>query len=221
MRDHNDRPPADPLQQEPALKILHIDSSIMGPNSVSRTLTAAIVEQHKMLHPGIEVIYRDVAADAPRHLSGAHLAAWQGSVPVDAGLAADVATGTALLEELLAADIIVIGAPMYNFSVPSQLKAWIDRLLIAGKTFRYSAAGPEGLLPKGKKVFIASSRGGAYGPETPAAFLEHQETYLRGALGFIGLTDITVIRAEGVSMGPEAREAAVNDAKRVILALAA
>jgi FMN-dependent NADH-azoreductase len=136
-------------------------------------------------------------------------------------MAADVATGTALLEELFAADIIVIGAPMYNFSVPSQLKAWIDRLLIAGKSFRYGAAGPEGLLPKGKKVFIASSRGGAYGPETPAAFLEHQESYLRGALGFIGLTDVTVIRAEGVAMGPDARAAAVNDAKKVILALAA
>ena len=203
------------------MKILHIDSSITGPNSVSRMLTAGIVEQQKTLHPGIEVIYRDVAADAPLHLSGAHLAAWQGSMPLDADLAADVATGTELLEELFAADIIVVGAPMYNFSVPSQLKAWIDRLLIAGKSFRYGAAGPEGLLPKGKKVFIASSRGGAYGPETPAAFLEHQETYLRGALGFIGLSDVTVIRAEGVNKGPEAREAAVNGAKQEILALAA
>ncbi|WP_158930372.1 FMN-dependent NADH-azoreductase [Acidisphaera sp. S103] len=203
------------------MKILHVDSSITGPNSVSRMLTAGIVEQQKTLHPDIEVTYRDVAADAPFHLSGAHLAAWQGSVPLDADLAADVATGAELLEELFAADIIVVGAPMYNFSVPSQLKAWIDRLLIAGKSFRYGAAGPEGLLPKGKKVFIASSRGGAYGPETPAAFLEHQETYLRGALGFIGLTDVTVIRAEGVNMGPDAREAAVSGAKRDILALAA
>jgi FMN-dependent NADH-azoreductase len=203
------------------MKILHVDSSITGPNSVSRMLTAGIVDQQKTLHPTIEVTYRDVAADAPFHLSGAHLAAWQGSVPLDADLAADVVTGTALLEELFAADIIVIGAPMYNFSVPSQLKAWIDRLLIAGKSFRYGAAGPEGLLPKGKKVFIASSRGGAYGPETPAAFLEHQETYLRGALGFIGLTDVTVIRAEGVNMGTDAREAAVSGAKRDILALAA
>jgi FMN-dependent NADH-azoreductase len=203
------------------MKILHVDSSITGPNSVSRMLTAGIVEQQKTLHPDTDVIYRDVAAEAPFHLSGAHLAAWQGSVPLDADLAADVATGAELLEELFAADIIVVGAPMYNFSVPSQLKAWIDRLLIAGKSFRYGAAGPEGLLPKGKKVFIASSRGGAYGPETPAAFLEHQETYLRGALGFIGLTDVTVIRAEGVNMGPDAREAAVKGAKRDILALAA
>ena len=203
------------------MKLLHVDSSILGPNSVSRTLSAAIVEQQKALHPGIEVIYRDLATEAPLHLSGAHLAAWQGAAPADAAVASDVAKGTALLDELFAADVIVIGAPMYNFSVPSQLKAWIDRLLIAGKSFRYGAAGPEGLLPKGKKVFIASSRGGAYGPETPAAFLEHQETYLRGALGFIGLTDVTVIRAEGVAMGLAAREAAVSGAKQEILALAA
>src|SRR6202046_2221666 len=150
------------------MKILHVDSSITGPNSVSRMLTAGIVEQQKTLHPGIELIYRDVAADAPRHLSGAHLAAWQGSVPVDAGLAADVATGTELLEELFAADIIVIGAPMYNFSVPSQLKAWIDRLLVAGRTFRYTATGPEGLAA-GKRVIVALSRGGFYGPGSPAA----------------------------------------------------
>ena len=203
------------------MQILHVDSSILGPNSISRALTAAIVEQQKALHPGSVVTYRDVAADTPQHLSGAHLAAWQGATPTDAAMASDVAKGAASLDELFVADIIVIGAPMYNFSVPSQLKAWIDRLLIAGKSFRYGADGPEGLLPKGKKVFIASSRGGAYGPETPAAFLEHQETYLRGALGFIGLTDVTVIRAEGVAVGPEAREAAVSGAKQAILALAA
>ena len=203
------------------MQLLHVDSSILGPNSVSRSLSAAIVEQQKALHPGIAVTYRDLAAEAPLHLSGAHLAAWQGATPDDAAVVSDVAKGTALLDELFAADIIVIGAPMYNFSIPSQLKAWIDRLLIAGKSFRYGAAGPEGLLPKGKKVFIASSRGGAYGPETPAAFLEHQETYLRVALGFIGLTELTVIRAEGVAKGPAAREAALTGAKQEILALAA
>ena len=201
--------------------LLHVDSSILGPNSVSRTLSAAIVEQQKALHPGLAVIYRDLAAAPPLHLSGAHLAAWQGTAPADDEVSADGANGTALLDEVFAADIIVIGAPMYNFTIPSQLKAWIDRLLIAGKSFRYTANGPEGLLPKGKKVFIASSRGGAYGPETPAAFLEHQETYLSGALGFIGLTDVTAIRAEGVAMGPAAREAAVSGARQEILAIAA
>jgi FMN-dependent NADH-azoreductase len=203
------------------MNILHVDSSILGPNSVTRSLTAAIVAQQQALHPETEVIYRDVAADAPLHLSGVHLAAWQGTVPTEAVLASDVANGTALLDELFAADIIVIGAPMYNFAIPGQLKAWIDRLLIAGKSFRYGAAGAEGLLPPGKKVFIASARGGAYAPGTPGASFDHQESYLRGALGFIGLTDVTVIRAEGLAMGPEAREAALNGAKREILALAA
>jgi FMN-dependent NADH-azoreductase len=203
------------------MNILHVDSSILGPHSVSRSLTAAIVDQQKTLHPGADVVYRDLAVEAPLHLSGAHIAAWQGTTPEDAAVAADVTSGSAYLDEVFAADIIVIGAPMYNFGVPSQLKAWIDRLLIAGKSFRYGANGPEGLLPKGKKVFIASSRGGAYGPATPAAFLDHQETYLRGALGFIGLTDVTVIRAEGLAMGPEAREAAVSGAKQEILAIAA
>jgi FMN-dependent NADH-azoreductase len=209
------------MERNQPMLLLHVDSSILGPNSVSRTLSAAIVEQQKALHPGIAVIYRDLAAAPPLHLSGAHLAAWQGAAQADEEVIADVANGTALLDEVFAADIIVIGAPMYNFTIPSQLKAWIDRLLIAGKSFRYTANGPEGLLPKGKKVFIASSRGGAYGPETPAAFLEHQETYLRGALGFIGLTDVTAIRAEGVAMGPAAREAAVSGARQEILALAA
>jgi FMN-dependent NADH-azoreductase len=202
------------------MKLLRVDSSILGGNSVSRGLTAAIVDQQKVLHPGIEVIYRDLAVVAPLHLSGQHLAAWQGATPEDPALAADVALGAALLDELFAADIIVVGAPMYNFSVPSQLKAWIDRLLVAGKTFRYGASGAEGLVT-GKKVFIASTRGGLYGPETPAAFLEHQESYLRGALGFIGLTDVAVIRAEGVAIGPEVREAAVAGAKQEIQALAA
>lgn len=203
------------------MNILHVDSSILGPHSVSRTLTAAIMQQQTVLHPGATLVYRDLAVDSPLHLSGAHIAAWQGTAPDNAAVASDVANGSAYLDELFAADIIVIGAPMYNFGVPSQLKAWIDRLLIAGKSFRYGAAGPEGLLPAGKKVFIASSRGGSYGPATPAAFLDHQESYLRGALGFIGLTDVTIIRAEGVAMGPEAREAAVAGAKTEISALAA
>jgi FMN-dependent NADH-azoreductase len=203
------------------MKILHVDSSILGANSITRSLTAAIVAQQQALHPETQVIYRDLASDAPLHLSGAHIAAWQGTAPTETVVASDVANGTALLDELFAADIIVIGAPMYNFAIPGQLKAWIDRLLIAGKSFRYGANGPEGLLPPGKKMFIASARGGAYVPGTPGASFDHQETHLRGALGFIGLTDVTVIRAEGVAMGPEARQAAIDGANKEILALAA
>ena len=202
------------------MNLLHIDSSILGPNSVSRILTAEIVEQQSRLHPGIAVTYRDLAADPHLHFSPAHIAAAYGATP-DAAVQTDLASGGAVLDELFAADIIVIGAPMYNFALPTQLKAWIDRSLIAGRTFHYTANGPEGLLPKGKKVIVASSRGGFYGPESPIAAFDHQETYLKQALGFIGLTDVTVVRAEGIAVSPESREAALASARRDITALAA
>ena len=202
------------------MKLLHIDSSILGPNSVSRTLTAEIVDQQRKLHRGIEVTYRDLAAAPHLHFSPAHIAAAYGATP-DELTQADLASGGAALDELFAADIIVIGAPMYNFAVPSQLKAWIDRSLVAGRTFHYTATGPEGLLPKGKKVIIASSRGGFYGPSSPTAAFDHQESYLRQALGFIGLTDLTIIRAEGIAVSPQSREAALTSARQAISALAA
>ena len=151
------------------MKLLHIDSSILGAGSVSRALSAEIVATQRRLHPGLEATYRDLAAKPPLHLSPAHIAAWQTkATPEEEGVRQDLADGEAMIAELFAADIIVIGAPMYNFTVPTQLKAWIDRLIIAGRTFRYTANGPESLLPKGKKLIIASSRGGFYGPETPA-----------------------------------------------------
>jgi len=135
--------------------------------------------------------------------------------------AAAIKVSDDLVAELKSADRIVIGTPMYNFAVPTQLKAWIDRSLVAGRTFHYTATGPEGLLPKGKKVIVVSSRGGFYGPDTPLAALDHQEAYLRQALGFIGLSDVTVVRAEGLSVSPEAKEAALASARREISALAA
>ena len=196
------------------MQLLHIDSSVLGPNSASRALSAEIVARQVSLHPGMAVMRRDLADDAALHLSSAHLAAWQGGAIADAGLGADLAKGGTYLEELIAADIIVIGAPMYNFSVPSQLKAWIDRVVVAGKTFRYGANGAEGLL-KNKKVFIASSRGNVYTPGSPAAALEHHESYLTGVLSFIGLTDITIVRAEGLAFGPEAKAAAMSKARAV------
>lgn len=204
------------------MKLLHIDSSILGANSVSRTLSADIVARQVALHPGIEVVRRDLGTLPALHLSGAHLAAWQGRTVEDTAVEDDLATGAVYLEELFAADIIVIGAPMYNFTVPTQLKAWIDRILIAGKTFRYGANGtPEGLLSGPRKVFIASSRGGVYSAGSPAAAMEHHESYLLGVLAFIGLRDVTVVRAEGVAFGPEAREAAIAGARKEISALAA
>jgi FMN-dependent NADH-azoreductase len=203
------------------MKLLHIDSSVSGAGSASRALTADIVRRQIQLQPGIEVIYRDVAADAALHLSFAHLAAWQGQAVNDAQLGADLAKGGAYLQDLFDADIIVIGAPMYNFSIPSQLKAWVDRVVVAGKTFRYTANGPEGLLSPAKKVFIASSRGNVYTPGSAAAVFEHHETYLTSVLGLIGLRDVTVVRAEGLAFGPEARDAAMAKAREHISGIAA
>jgi FMN-dependent NADH-azoreductase len=202
------------------MQLLHIDSSVLGPNSASRALSAEIVARQIALRPGMNVVRRDLAADAAFHLSSAHLAAWQGNAVEDADLGADLAKGGAYLDELFAADIIVIGAPMYNFSIPSQLKAWIDRVVVAGKTFRYGANGAEGLL-KNKKVFIASSRGNVYAAGSPAAALEHHESYLTGVLSFIGLTDVTIVRAEGLAFGPEAKEAAMLRARENIASMAA
>jgi FMN-dependent NADH-azoreductase len=202
------------------MQLLHIDSSVLGVNSASRALSAEIVARQVALHPGMKVVRRDLAADAALHLSPAHLAAWQGGGVEDANLGADLAKGGAYLDELFAADIVVIGAPMYNFSIPSQLKAWIDRVVVAGKTFRYGANGAEGLL-KNKKVFIASSRGNVYTPGSPAANFEHHESYLIGVLSFIGLTDVTIVRAEGLAHGPEAKQAAMSKARANIAAMAA
>jgi FMN-dependent NADH-azoreductase len=202
------------------MQLLHIDSSVLGSNSASRALSSEIVARQMALHPGIQVIHRDLATDAALHLSSDHLAAWQGGAVQDAVLGADLAKGGAYLNELFAADIIVIGAPMYNFSIPSQLKAWIDRVVVAGKTFRYGASGAEGLL-KDKKVFIASSRGNVYAAGSPASAFEHHESYLTGVLSFIGLTDVTIVRAEGLAFGAEAKEAAMSKARANIAAMAA
>ena len=202
------------------MKLLHVDSSILGPGSVSRQLSAAVVAAEQALHPGITVVRRDLAAEPVGHLSGLHLAAAQGVVPENDALRDDVAAGQEALEEFLAADVVVVGAPMYNFGIPSQLKAWIDRLAVAGRTFRYGPNGAEGLAG-GKTVIIASSRGGFYGAETPAAFLDHQETYLRGVFGFFGVTDIRFIRAEGVALGDQQRQQAIDSATAEIRALAA
>jgi FMN-dependent NADH-azoreductase len=202
------------------MQLLHIDSSVLGSNSASRALSSEIVARQVALHPGIQVVHRDLATDAALHLSSDHLAAWQGSPVQDAVLGADLAKGGAYLDELFAADIIVIGAPMYNFSIPSQLKAWIDRVVVAGKTFRYGANGAEGLL-KDKKVFIASSRGNVYAAGSPASALEHHESYLTGVLSFIGLTDVSIVRAEGLAFGAEAKETAMTKARANIAAMAA
>ncbi|WP_375466337.1 FMN-dependent NADH-azoreductase [uncultured Methylobacterium sp.] len=193
------------------MKLLHVDGSILGAHSVSRTVSGAIVEHLKAETPDLAVTYRDVAATPLPHLSGAYLAGQQPNATNAPDVQHDVALGGQVLDEFLAADIVVIGAPLYNFTISSQLKAWIDRILVAGKTFRYGETGPEGLAG-GKRVIVAVARGGLYGAGTPNAAAEHAETYLRTVLGFIGITRPEFIVAEGIAMGPDAREAAVAGA---------
>ena len=201
------------------MKLLHVDSSILGHGSVSRILSAEMVAALRAGRPDMDVTYRDLSAQPLGHLTAGHLGALQGA-PVEAGLQSDVAAGKAALEEFIEADVVVIGAPMYNFGIPSQLKAWIDRLAVAGKTFRYGAMGPEGLCG-GKKVIIASSRGGVFSAGTPTAAFDFQETYLRALFRFLGITDVTFVRAEGVAMGPDARTKSIEAAKAEASRLAA
>jgi FMN-dependent NADH-azoreductase len=202
------------------MKLLHLDSSILGGNSASRQLSAAIVGQLVKARPGLDEVYRDLAAEPLSHLSGEQLAARQGAVPESPAMQKDLAASQAVLDEFLGADIVVLGAPMYNFTIPSQLKAWIDRILVAGKTFRYGAAGVEGLAGN-KRVIIAISRGGLYGASMPAAGLEHVETYLRGVFGFIGVTNLEIVVAEGLQIGPEQREQSMHGAMQAIAELPA
>ena len=196
------------------MNILHIDSSASGAGSVSRELTASVVARLRADRSDAVVTYRDLDATPPSHLGGALLAALrpQGNAapPADAQRGELDVTET-LLAEFLAADVIVVGAPMYNFSIPSQLKAWIDRLAQPGRTFRYTAAGPEGLVA-GKRVVVVSSRGGLYAATPYETALDHQEAYLRAVFGFFGISDIQIVRAEGVALGPDARAASMQAA---------
>jgi FMN-dependent NADH-azoreductase len=192
------------------MKLLHIDSSVLGPHSVSRQVSSAIVDRLRRQNPDLEIAYRDLSSTPLAHLSGSHLAAAQGGAP-SAEVREDLAAGQAVLEEFLAADIVVLGAPMYNFTIPSQHKAWIDRILVAGKTFKYGTQGAEGLAGN-KRMIVAISRGGFYGAGTPAAVGEHLETYLRWVFGFIGVKNPEFISADGIQVGPEHREKAVAGA---------
>lgn len=193
------------------MRLLHIDSSILGQASASRELSAAIVKAVTRAMPGVEVIRRDLDADPIPHLDSRRLAAVRPDIAANAAARATDETGAAALEEFLGADIVVIGAPMYNFTIPSQIKAWLDRIVIGGKTFRYSEAGVQGLAG-GKKVIVASSRGGLYAPGMPSEANDFQEPYLRAIFRFIGVEDFQIVRAEGLALGPEQRAAAMRAA---------
>jgi len=204
--------------------LLHLDSSILGPHSASRMLSSHVVDQLRQRVPGLRVTYRDLAAEPIPHLSGTYLAATQGggNTPLDPALSEDLALGEAVMQEFVAADTVVIGVAFYNFSIASQLKAWIDRIAIAGKTFRYAESGqPEGLAGN-KRVFLAIARGGFYGDGSPAQAMEHAETYLRSAFSFIGVNQLDVVAAEGLKVSAEQRQTAIAQAQlRITQAIAA
>ncbi|MDG3007842.1 FMN-dependent NADH-azoreductase [Paludisphaera mucosa] len=202
------------------MKLLHVDSSVLGANSVSRRLSAAVVAEFGRRSPGLEVTYRDLAVEPLGDVSPALVAAQRGAEPAERSpeLERELATAAAVVDEFLGADVVVVGAPMYNFNIPSSLKAWVDRLCVAGRTFRYSSAGVEGLAG-GRKLVVASSRGAVYAANSPWAALDHQEPYLRSVFTFLGVTDLEFVTAEGVAMGEEQRALALADAESRIAAL--
>ena len=184
------------------MKLLHIDSSALGTNSASREISAAIVARWRADVPGLSVQYRDLDADPLPHLDG------NGLAKADPARAEE---SERVLQQFLDADVVVIGAPMYNFSIPSTLKAWIDRIAVAGRTFRYTEAGPEGLAG-GKRVVIASARGGLHA-DAPSDF---QEPYLKFLFGFMGVRDLEFVRAEGLNLSPQHRSDALAVAHAAI-----
>ena len=183
------------------MTVLHIDASINGENSASRAISRSIVDQLTIERGGADVVYRDLAAEPLPHLT------------------LDAFADSSVLDEFLAADSVVIGAPMYNFTLPTQLKAWIDRIVIAGRTFRYTENGPVGLIG-GKRVIVALARGGFYDEGSPASALEHLETYLRGIFNFIGI-EPEFVAADGLAVSPEQRQESIGHALGETIRLAA
>ena len=194
------------------MRILHIDSSITGAASVSRQLTAQIMETLKQSHPEAQTEYLDLASQPLPHLGPQSLGMRTGQAATTEIERQENAISEAMVSQFLAADVIVLGAPFYNFTIPTQLKAWFDRIAQAGRTFRYTAAGPEGLAT-GKKVYVVSTRGGMYSTSERGNATEHQESYLKVIFGFMGVTDISIIRAEGLGMGEEAKASAIRSAQ--------
>lgn len=184
------------------MKLIHLDSSALGANSVSRELGRTVVARLQAIQPALQVDYRDLDAEPLPHLTSNALAL------ADSAAAAEAER---VLQQFIAADVVVIGVPMYNFGIPSTLKAWIDRIAIAGRTFRYTENGPEGLAGD-KRVIVATAAGGVHAGQ-PTDFVE---PYLRQVFGFLGVRDIEFVRADGVALSPKHREDAVVAAKAAI-----
>ncbi|MBU6474374.1 MAG: FMN-dependent NADH-azoreductase [Alphaproteobacteria bacterium] len=194
--------------------ILHIESSSNLHTSVSREIGAAALESLLRAHPGAKVVNRDLAKNPVPHLAPAFV-----EVMYTKPDAPELALSRELVDELKASDVIVLEAPMYNFNIPSVLKAWIDHVARAGLTFQYGANGIEGLL-KGKKAILVLGRGGMYA-QGPMKAMDYQETYLRAVLGFLGITDVETVLIEGVGMGPDKRAEALTKARARIATLTA
>ena len=196
--------------------VLVLASSILGEQSASNALLREAVEGLRRADPGLRVIQRDLGAEPVPHLDGPAAAALRGAPAETAAQRAALALSDAIVEEVRAADLLLIGAPMYNFGIPSGLKAWFDHLLRAGVTFRYTEAGPEGLLPS-KRAIVVESRGGLYS-EGPAQAMDAQEPHLRALLRFVGVADVTFVRAERLALGPEPRQRSLAEAARELAA---
>jgi FMN-dependent NADH-azoreductase len=203
------------------MQLLHIDSSILGAHSASRQLTTEIVENWVKAHPGTSVDYLDLATDTPNHFNADAIGIKTGAqASPTAAQQFENGVSERLVSQFLASDVIVIGAPFYNFGIPTQLKAWIDRLAQAGRTFKYTEQGPVGLAG-GKTVIVASTRGGLYATSEGGQAMEHQESYLKVIFGFFGITDVRIVRAEGLAMGEEPKAQALAAARHQILEVAA
>jgi FMN-dependent NADH-azoreductase len=201
--------------------ILYLNSSVRSTDSISRQLTAEFVEKLKTAHPGANVVERDLAKHPIPHLSEQMMGAF--FTPAEQRSEAQKLTvklSDDLVAELMNADLVVIGAPMYNFSISSTLKAWIDHVARAGVTFKYNEQGAPVGLVNGKKFYIFTARGGVYS-SGPAKVLDFHETYLRGVLGFLGVTDVTFVNTEGVAMGTEAANKAIAESRSAMQALIA
>ena len=191
--------------------LLVLNSSLSGAASVSKQLVGDIVSGLRAQDPSLQIVERDLGENPVPHLTGEALGGLGAATPATPAQAEAQALSDALVAELKAADTIVIGAPMYNFGIPTVLKAWFDYVLRAGVTFRYTEAGSQGLLT-GKRAIVVESRGGFYS-EGPGQALDAQEPHLRALLGFIGITDVTFIRAERLAISPDSRVEAIGAAK--------
>ncbi len=198
--------------------VLVLNSSATGEASVSRLLVQEAVARLAAEDPDLRVVTRDLGANPVPHLTLDSATALRGGTPANDAQAAALALSNALISELKAADVVVIGAPMYNFGIPSTLKAWFDYVLRAGQTFRYTEAGPEGLVT-GKRAIVVESRGGLYS-QGPAQVMDSQEPHLRTLLGFIGITNVAFVRAEKLAFGPQARDEALGIAQAELARLA-